>query len=363
MADKSGYLYKNGDKLLIKTIADNVIVKDVKANFVNTNLESILDELKQSIKANDTSNLVVKETGKGLSTNDFTNDLKTKLNSIEMNANNYIHPATHEASMIITDEDHQFVTQAQIDSFSNVNLDEVDNKIAQGDLDTLDASKEYTDNTKTALIDDAPASCNTFNKVNTLISGIKSDIESIQLPKLLNIQNLDDTKNEDLNVSDIGYRYGTVETKYYKCIDETATTFETKFEEVDSIPEDSSSYEYDNKTSAIKDTNILIDEYAFITYYSNMEYYICIDNLPEKNKDCFVKLIKQSDINNILSSYVKSDDLTAILSDYSKTTDVENTITDYVKKEEFSSYIVQISQAEYDALTDIDPNKVYIIKD
>ena len=41
-------------------------------------------------------------TGKGLSTNDFTDTLETKLNGIAESANNYTHPATHSAD-IITD--------------------------------------------------------------------------------------------------------------------------------------------------------------------------------------------------------------------------------------------------------------------
>lgn len=46
----------------------------------------------------DLSNYVQKETGKGLSTNDFTNELKTKLDGIEDGANNYVHP-THTAAV------------------------------------------------------------------------------------------------------------------------------------------------------------------------------------------------------------------------------------------------------------------------
>ena len=44
----------------------------------------------------DLSNYQPKEEGKGLSTNDFTNELLKKLNGIEAEANKYVHP-THEA--------------------------------------------------------------------------------------------------------------------------------------------------------------------------------------------------------------------------------------------------------------------------
>lgn len=38
---------------------------------------------------------------------------KTKLDGIEEGANNYTHPATHAATMIVEDDDHQFITKAQ----------------------------------------------------------------------------------------------------------------------------------------------------------------------------------------------------------------------------------------------------------
>ena len=43
---------------------------------------------------------VDKVDGKDLSTNDFTDELKSKLDGIAENANNYVHPKTHPASMI-----------------------------------------------------------------------------------------------------------------------------------------------------------------------------------------------------------------------------------------------------------------------
>ena len=53
---------------------------------------------KQGKILNDTK--VDKVDGKDLSTNDFTDELKSKLDSIAENANNYTHPKTHPASMI-----------------------------------------------------------------------------------------------------------------------------------------------------------------------------------------------------------------------------------------------------------------------
>ena len=46
--------------------------------------------------------------------NNFTNALKIKLDNIEENANNYVHPPTHTANQIVQDEFHRFVTDDQI---------------------------------------------------------------------------------------------------------------------------------------------------------------------------------------------------------------------------------------------------------
>lgn len=46
-------------------------------------------------------NRVSKESGKGLSSNDYTTAEKQKLSGIAQNANNYTHPTTHPASMVV----------------------------------------------------------------------------------------------------------------------------------------------------------------------------------------------------------------------------------------------------------------------
>jgi len=66
----------------------------------------------------DISGKVDKEEGKGLSTNDYTNDDKAKLESL-VELNEYIHPDTHPATMIVEDENHRFVTDEQINEWNN----------------------------------------------------------------------------------------------------------------------------------------------------------------------------------------------------------------------------------------------------
>ena len=56
---------------------------------------------------------VDKEDGKGLSTNDYTTEEKTKLFNIAENANNYVHPTSHAASMITEDSTHKFITDEE----------------------------------------------------------------------------------------------------------------------------------------------------------------------------------------------------------------------------------------------------------
>ena len=46
-------------------------------------------------------------------------EMKAKLDTIEEHANNYVHPATHPASIIVEDNEHKFVTSAQIEKWNN----------------------------------------------------------------------------------------------------------------------------------------------------------------------------------------------------------------------------------------------------
>lgn len=56
---------------------------------------------------------VDKELGKGLSTNDYSTAEKNKLAGIATGANNYVHPSAHAATMITEDTTHRFVTDAE----------------------------------------------------------------------------------------------------------------------------------------------------------------------------------------------------------------------------------------------------------
>jgi hypothetical protein len=61
----------------------------------------------------DLSGLQSKETGKGLSTNDYTDAEETKLAGIEAGANNYSHPTNHPPAIISQDASNRFVIDTE----------------------------------------------------------------------------------------------------------------------------------------------------------------------------------------------------------------------------------------------------------
>lgn len=77
----------------------------------NTELMGVLNEA--------IGNKVSKETGKSLSTNDYTTAEKNKLVGIAANANNYAHPVNHPATIITLDATHRFVTDTEKTTWNN----------------------------------------------------------------------------------------------------------------------------------------------------------------------------------------------------------------------------------------------------
>ena len=85
-----------------------------------------------------TAALQPKEDGKGLSSNDFTDEEKAKLIGIEDNANNYTLPATLPASMIDEDALHRFVTDSEKTNWNDkYTKTEIENMLA-GVVEGLD---------------------------------------------------------------------------------------------------------------------------------------------------------------------------------------------------------------------------------
>lgn len=84
---------------------------------------------------------VDKITGKGLSTNDFTDILLNKLNGIATGANNYTHPSSHPGSMITEDSTHRFATDAEKSAWNAKAGTTTATVSANGLMSNLDKSK------------------------------------------------------------------------------------------------------------------------------------------------------------------------------------------------------------------------------
>lgn len=146
------------DKLIVDTAIANSI-NPVQNKAVKNALDSINGS---SIKLNNSSNLSVsdavsdkvdKVTGKGLSTNDFTDALKAKLDAIEAQANKYTHPSSHATGMIV-----EASALANIGSAANANQHDINTKINTALSTKVDkvtgkglSTNDFTDTLKSKL--------------------------------------------------------------------------------------------------------------------------------------------------------------------------------------------------------------------
>ena len=106
-----------------KTYTDTTVDEKIKALIDNApqeldTLKELADELQKNEGLMETlqaaiGNKVDKEDGKQLSDENYTSAEKTKLSGIADGANNYTHPAKHEATIITEDTTHRFVTDAE----------------------------------------------------------------------------------------------------------------------------------------------------------------------------------------------------------------------------------------------------------
>ena len=84
---------------------------------------------------------VDKVTGKGLSTEDYTSEEKAKLAGVAAGANNYQHPATHPASVIVQDSTHRFVTDSEKTTWNGKASTTVATQSANGLMSAADKKK------------------------------------------------------------------------------------------------------------------------------------------------------------------------------------------------------------------------------
>ena len=84
---------------------------------------------------------VDKVAGKGLSTEDYTSEEKAKLAGVAAGANNYQHPATHPATMIEQDVSHRFVTDTEKTTWNGKASTAVATQSANGLMSAADKKK------------------------------------------------------------------------------------------------------------------------------------------------------------------------------------------------------------------------------
>ena len=129
----------------------------------------------------------------GLSTNDFTNEYKTKLDNIEAGANRYVHPANHPATMISQDGENRFVSDTEKNYWNNKQ-----DRVGLA-TQTANGLMSATDKRRLDTMDPSATKVNVINNLTTSATG--SALDAVQ-GKILN-----DTKanvNHSHTKADIG---------------------------------------------------------------------------------------------------------------------------------------------------------------
>lgn len=104
--------------------SDITSVNKIAVTDATNNLKTISKLPADKVTHQDITGKVDKVTGKGLSANDFTDALKSKLDNIDAEANKYTHPSSHASSMIV-----EASALANIGSAANANQHDINTKI------------------------------------------------------------------------------------------------------------------------------------------------------------------------------------------------------------------------------------------
>ncbi|MDB2093012.1 pyocin knob domain-containing protein [Clostridium paraputrificum] len=154
------------------------------------------------------------ESGKGLSTNDYTTAEKNKLAGIAAGANAYTHPSSHPATMITEDSTHKFVTDAEKSNWNGKAPKDVATTSANGLMAAADKVKlngiannannyVHPDNSNTRHVTDAEKT-----NWNGKAEG-NHNHDSVYFRKIKNIGT-----NEDLNTLTTTGRYHQSSSSY-----------------------------------------------------------------------------------------------------------------------------------------------------
>lgn len=131
---------------------------------------------------------VDKVIGKQLSTEDYSTAEKSKLAGIESNANKYIHPSTHPATMIVEDTTHRFVNDADKANW-NGKLNATDNAVSASKLVTGRTIALSGDVTGSVVFDGstnvtitASVVDDSHNHIIANVDGLQSALDSKETP-------------------------------------------------------------------------------------------------------------------------------------------------------------------------------------
>lgn len=151
-----------------------------KEDFNNIDNTSDLDKPVSFAAQTALNKKVDKVTGKGLSTNDYTTTEKNKLSGVAAGANNYAHPASHPASMIIESITKRFVTDAEKGVWST--KETVDGAQAKANKSLADA-KLYVDAKVKTYVPVGAKFTDTITSINGKTGVItKADIVALGIP-------------------------------------------------------------------------------------------------------------------------------------------------------------------------------------
>lgn len=110
-------------KLQIEDDKGNIYYPHSSADVIFKNEEN-LSAIIETINNNLTSHQkTITQMGQKLSDNNFDNAYKEKLDGIQDHANNYTHPSTHPATIIVQDTNHKFCTESEKENFYNAYVD------------------------------------------------------------------------------------------------------------------------------------------------------------------------------------------------------------------------------------------------
>lgn len=96
---------------------------------IDTMLNDNWDKIDEAV-----ADKVDKIIGLGLSSNDYTDEEKSKLSSIEESANNYIHPSTHSMDMITESDTKKIMTTAERTKLAGIEVGSEVNNISDANV-------------------------------------------------------------------------------------------------------------------------------------------------------------------------------------------------------------------------------------